>query len=285
MARLLRLLGALPLRLLYPLGRLIAFVAFDLLRWHRGLADRNLANSLPELSAEERTRVLRRCYRNLGETLVEAVWGWRAEPAQLAPRVTVDRPDLVAHYVARGCPVVLLAAHMCNWEWLLLATGAKLGLAIDPVYKPLRLPDVDAYVGAARARFGARPIPVDRLLFDLMSRSGPPRAYGMLADQTPPREAAKHWRRFLNQDTAFYAGMGMIARYLEAPVIYVAMRRVARGRYEARVHVLTEPPYHEDPESVIVDRYCELLEAEIRANPWDWLWVHRKWKYAKPADA
>lgn len=285
MTFLLRCLGWLPLPMLYPLGRLIAFVAFDVMRWHRELADRNLANSMPELSAEQRRRILGRGYRNLGQTLVEAIWGWCAGGPDLAPRVTIDRPELVDHYVAGGRPVVLLAAHMCNWEWLLLATGAKLGLPIDPVYKPLRVASVEEYVRAARSRFGGRPIPIDHLLFDLMSRSGPPRAYGMLADQTPPQDAAKHWRRFLNQDTAFYAGMGMIARYLDAPVIYVAMRRRARGYYDARIHVLTEPPYESDPEAAIVDRYCELLETEIRANPWDWLWVHRKWKYPKPPEA
>jgi len=24
------------------------------------------------------------------------------------------------------------------------------------------------------------------------------------------------------------------------------------------------------------------LENEIRANPANWLWIHRKWKYPKP---
>ena len=63
------------------------------------------------------------------------------------------------------------------------------------------------------------------------------------------------------------------------------MHRVERGRYTAHLHVLTEGPYEDDPEEIIVDRYAERLEAEVRANPADWLWVHRKWKYPKPSAA
>ena len=73
-----------------------------------------------------------------------------------------------------------------------------------------------------------------------------------------------------------------IARYLDAPVIYVAMRRVRRGRYSAHLHLVAEPPYDDDPEAAIVDRYASLLEAEIARAPADFLWVHRKWKYPKP---
>jgi len=98
----------------------------------------------------------------------------------------------------------------------------------------------------------------------------------------------KHWTRFLNQDTAFFVGAEKIARFLEAPVVYVAMRRVSRGRYAVHLHVLAEPPYddgqHEsgDADTWITEAYARKLEAEIRASPADWLWVHNKWKYPRP---
>ena len=225
MAFVLRTLGLLPLPVLYAVGALIAFVAHRVMRWHVPLARDNIARSLPELPAEERGRILAQSYRNLGETLAEGIWGWRADGAALRRRVTIDDRALLDRYIAERRNVVLLAAHVCNWEWL------------------------------------------------------------MLADQTPPEDGPKHWRHFLHQDTAFYAGTGKIARYLDAPVLYVAMRRVRRGVYTAHFTVLSEPPYHDDPEEGIVDRYAAILEAEIRLAPENWLWVHRKWKYPKPPEA
>jgi KDO2-lipid IV(A) lauroyltransferase len=285
MAFLLRALGHLPLPMLYALGRLVAFVAFDVLRWHRGLAAANIARSFPDRSEAERAAILRRAYVNLGQTLVEAIWGWCADGAALARRVTIDNRELINRYATERRSVVLLAAHMCNWEWLVLAACAELGIPIAPLYKPLRVASADAYVRDARARFGGHPIALDSLLYELTMRAAEPRAFAMLADQTPTRDAPKQWRTFLHQDTAFYAGLGIIARYLDAPVIYVAMRRVRRGQYTAHLHLIAEPPYDGDPEASIVDRYAALLEAEIERAPADFLWVHRKWKYPRPGDA
>jgi KDO2-lipid IV(A) lauroyltransferase len=285
MVFLLRTLGLLPLPVLYALGRFVAFVAFHVMRWHRPLAARNIARSFPEKNTTERAAILRKAYVNLGYTFAEAVWGWRADGRALAQRVLIDNRELINRFVADRQSVVLLAAHFCNWEWLMLAACAELGIPISPLYKPLRVTSVDDYVHDARARFGGRPIALDNLLFELTLRGGEPRAFAMLADQTPARDSPKHWRRFLNQDTAFYAGLGMIARYLDAPVIFVAMRRERRGVYTAHLHLICEPPYDDDPEARIVDGYATLLEAEIRRTPEDFLWVHRKWKYPKPADA
>lgn len=285
MAFVLRMLGLLPLPVLYALGSLIAFVAHRVMRWHVPLARDNIARSLPELSAIERREILARSYRNLGVILAEGIWGWRADADALRRRVTIDDRALIDRYIVERRNVVLLGAHVCNWEWLMLAACAELDVPICPVYKPLRLSDVDEYVRAARARFGGRPIAVDNLLFELMRVDDEPRAYAMLADQTPPENGPKEWRHFLHQDTAFYTGVGKIARYLDAPVLYVAMRRVRRGVYTAHFSVLSEPPYHDDPEEGIVDRYAARLEAEIRVAPENWLWVHRKWKYPKPPEA
>jgi KDO2-lipid IV(A) lauroyltransferase len=107
----------------------------------------------------------------------------------------------------------------------------------------------------------------------------------MVADQTPPRNMDKHWTRFLNQDTAFFTGADKIARFLDAPVVYVAMRRVSKGHYTVRLHVLVEPPYENEDDLQVVERYARRLEAEIRESPADWLWVHNKWKYPRPAHA
>ena len=105
----------------------------------------------------------------------------------------------------------------------------------------------------------------------------------MVADQTPTLDEPKHWTRFLNQDSAFFVGADAIARILKAPVLFVEMDRVARGRYRMRVSTLARPPYDRRAGTQVIERYARALEGEIRASPADWLWIHRKWKYSKPA--
>jgi Kdo2-lipid IVA lauroyltransferase/acyltransferase len=284
----LRALGRLPLASLYGVARFMYFVTFHLLRWRRDVAERNIARSFPEKTESERAAILKQSYRNMSEVFVELLWGWRASADELKDRLTIENPELVGRFVAERRSVILLTAHVCNWEWLLPGAGAHFSMPIDAVYKPIRVASLDAYMREARSRFGGKPIPIKSFAFELLRRAGEPRAYGLVADQTPLKSMAKHWTRFLNQDTAFFVGAEKIARFLEAPVIYVAMRRVGRGRYVVRLHLLAEPPYdaseaaRSDEDSWITEAYARKLEHEIRGRPADWLWVHNKWKYPRP---
>jgi KDO2-lipid IV(A) lauroyltransferase len=281
----LRLLAWTPLPLLYVYGDILHFLTFYVFRWRVDLARRNLAAAFPDMPAAERESILRQNYRNLARTLMEAFWGARASGEALMARVAFENPEVIEKYKAAQQSVVLLTAHTCNWEWLLLAAGARFGITIDAVYKTLRLKVVDAFTRDMRSRFGGNPIPFENFVFELLKRAGQARAYGLLADQTPVKRMPKYWTKFLNQDTAFFLGPERIARYLDAPVLYVEMKRAGKGRYSVRLHVIAEPPYEDDDAGVkIAEAYARGLEATIRAHPADWLWIHNKWKYARPAD-
>ena len=274
----------LPLPVLHRLGDGLHCVVFHLVRWRVALARANLSSAFPEKTAAEREAILRASYRNLCRTLMEAIWGYRAPAEALVARVAFQNPEVIEQHKASGTTLVLLTAHTCNWEWLLLASGVRFEFPIDAVYKPLRLTGVDAYVREARSRFGGNPIPFGNFLFELMRRPPEPRAYAMVADQTPMKKMPKYWTRFLHRDTAFYLGPEKIARYLDAPVLYVEMSRVAAGYYSVRFHPLAQPPYDEDSGALIAEGYARGLEATVRAHPADWLWIHNKWKYGKGSE-
>jgi KDO2-lipid IV(A) lauroyltransferase len=282
---LLRLLAWTPLPLLYLYGDILHFFTFYVFRWRVDVARRNLAAAFPEKPEAERESILRQNFRNLARTLMEAIWGSRASGEELMRRVAFENPEVIEKYKAAQQSVVLLTAHTCNWEWLLLAAGARFGIPIDAVYKTLRLQVVDAFTRDMRSRFGGNPIPFENFVFELLKRAGQARAYGLLADQTPVKRMPKYWTKFLNQDTAFFLGPERIARYLDAPVLYVEMKRAGVGKYSVKLHVLAEPPYEDEDAGVkIAEGYARGLEATIRAHPADWLWIHNKWKYARPAD-
>ena len=214
---LLRLLAWTPLPLLYVYGDILHFFTFYVFRWRVDVARRNLAAAFPEKPEGERESILRQNFRNLARTLMEAIWGSRASGEELMRRVAFENPEVIEKYKAAQQSVVLLTAHTCNWEWLLLAAGARFGIPIDAVYKTLRLQVVDAFTRDMSSRFGGNPIPFENFVFELLKRAGQARAYGLLADQTPVKRMPKYWTKFLNQDTAFFLGPERIARYLDAP--------------------------------------------------------------------
>ena len=281
---LLRALAALPLPLLYVFSAALSFVAFDLVRWRREQIDRDLALAFPERSAAERSAIRNESCRRFTDVFFEAIRGARARADDLARRVVFDNPEVIADVAARGQSVVLLTPHFCNWEWLLQAGGIRFGFPIDAVYQPARLAGLDRFLRESRSRFGGSPIPQGDFVFALMSRSGSQRGYGLIADQTPPRGERKYWTRLLNRDTAFFVGAEKVAHFLDAPVLYVAMRRLARGRYAARFHVLAAPPFDDADAPPIMEGFARRLEAEVRASPADFLWLQKRWKYPRPAD-
>ncbi len=67
-------------------------------------------------------------YRNLGDGLIEALWGYGASAEEFRRRVVMENPELVRHYADAGKTVLLLTAHVCNWEWLFLGAGAHFGI-------------------------------------------------------------------------------------------------------------------------------------------------------------
>ena len=87
MRHVLKFLTRLPLPVLYALGSFAYFVAFHVLRWHRELAARNLANAFPEKSPAERAVLLKQSFVNLGQTLAETFWGFGASADELREAV------------------------------------------------------------------------------------------------------------------------------------------------------------------------------------------------------
>ena len=268
--------------LYYIVGRPIFDWGYYILRWRRRLAAGNIARSFPDKSEAERAAILKASYRNLGDLIAEIIWSYGASPDDLRKRVDVLNPEVVVDRVRAGQSILLMTAHYCNWEWQVLAGNTWLDEPMFPIYKPQRFAAMDRFLSEARGRFGGTPIAHTKLTRELLRRRSETHVYAMVADQTPPHNDPKYWSTFLHQDTAFFVGADAIARILQATVVFVEMQRVRRGHYTMKVSVIAEPPYERGASTVIVERYVRALESEIRSNPANWLWIHRKWKYPKP---
>ena len=275
-----RVFSRIPLALWYPFSRFLAFLAWRVIPYRRHVVESNLAKSFPEWDAAAREQVIRDYYRGFADVLVEVVHSLRLSPAELAQRVTLKSAEALREENARGKPVMVLAAHQCNWEWLLLGLS-QLGAPVDAAYKPLMDSWAEAEMRKLRSVFGARMIPAQELLGDIIRQRGAPRTIAILADQEPKTGERKHWVRFLNRDSAFYIGPEEIARTTRCAAFFANLKRTARGHYEvdfARISAAGE----QLPSGEFTARYARLVEEQIRAAPADWPWSHKRWKLKKP---
>jgi KDO2-lipid IV(A) lauroyltransferase len=91
----------------------------------------------------------------------------------------------------------------------------------------------------------------------------------------------RHWTQFLGQDTAFYVGAEQIARAARLPILYLVMRRVRRGYYEAEIRTLWDGR-EVLPPNAVTERYARACEQDVLQHPADWLWSYRRWRLKKP---
>ncbi len=276
-----RVFSRVPLALWYPFARFLAWLAWRVVPYRRHVVDANLKAAFPEFDDATRERVIRDYYRGFADMLVEVMRSLRLTPDELARRVHIANPDLVRNEVAKGKPVLLVAAHQANWEWMLLGLSSQLGIPVDAAYKPLIDNWAEHEMRKLRSRFGARLIPAQELLGDIIKQRGMPRAIAMVADQEPVSSERKHWLRFLNRDTAFFLGAEEIARTTRYAAFFVRLKRVARGHYVVEFVPLAGAGERLSP-GEFTGRYARLVEQQIRESPADWPWSHKRWKLKKP---
>ena len=276
-----RLISHVPMVLLDRLADLLGWLAFRVFPYREHVVRENLTKAFPEVDEAGIRKIMRAYYNGFAQMLVELLKGATLSAAQITRRVQIHNLDKVQEYLAKGQSVLLVAAHQCNWEWMLLGLSTQLGIPVDAAYKPLVDNWAELEMRKLRSRFGARLIPAQELLGDIIKQRGVPRAIAMVADQEPVSSERKHWLRFLNRDTAFFLGAEEIARTTRYAAFFVRLERKRRGYYEVRFVKLAAAG-EQLPAGEFTARYARLVEEQIRAAPADWPWSHKRWKLKKP---
>lgn len=268
------------LRLLYGFAGVAAWLVFRVLGLRRTVIRRNLERSFPDWPRQRLRATEREFIRRHGELLAELLYTPRLTEDELRSRVAIADLAPIAD-AAPGNAVILDASHHNNFEWALQRMALEFGETLVGLYKPQRNARLDAWLRATRQRFGARLVPAKTVLREL-ARNRNFAALGIMADQAPTTSSQRHWTTFLGQETAFYMGPELLRRPLRAQVLYVSIRRLARGRYEISfdpLHQRGETP----PPGEITEGYARALERDIRDDAAGWWWNHRRWKLKRQA--
>ena len=272
----LRLLSRLPLGLLYGLTGLLSFTVHRVAGYRTKVVRSQIARCFPQLPRADQRRMAGDYYRNLAQLVAELLKSATISAEELQQRVSLVNPEVLTDPLDAGQSVLVVAAHHCNWEWLLLALSLRLRQPLTGAYKPLHDPYTERLMRNLRGRFGGNLVPAKELLTNILKDRGT-RAIAMVADQEPVTSDYKHWTTFLDSPTAFYMGPEKIAQVTRFPVVFAGMQRTARGHYEVRFELLAAARERLAPGSV-TERYARAVEQLVRAAPANWTWSHRRWK-------
>lgn len=276
----LKLLSLLPLQILYLLSDGLYFFTYYIFKYRRKVILGNLHKAFPEKDKKEIEVICQKFYRHLCDLVVEILKVLSLSEKELSARAQIVNLDLPLDRIKAGKSIIVLAGHLCNWEWLLSACMINAKVPTDAVYKPLSSKFSDRLMLKIRSKFGASPVTMKDTLREQIKKKNIPHALAMVADQTPLKSEIQYWTTFFNQETPYYVGADKISKMMDMPVFFAGMKKVKRGAYEIRFTEIA-PDSTDGNEFPYTEGYNRLLEKEIRTQPEHWLWSHRRWKHKR----
>ncbi|WP_425257445.1 lysophospholipid acyltransferase family protein [Rubrivivax sp. RP6-9] len=275
------LLHWLPLPVLAAVGQGLGALLHLFGRSRRAVALRNLELCLPELPAAERARIVRQQFGWLGRSLLERGLLWYASPARLKRLIHVEGDVHLAETSPQ--PVMWLVPHFMALDVAGAATQLFQQQWVASIYQAQSNPVLDAAMRRGRLRFGggevfARQESALPLVRAVKKKKA---AFFNLPDMDfGARDAA--FVPFFGVPAATLLAPSRLARSLQMRVQPVLAEMLPGGRgYRVRfLPAWTDWPSADAEADAL--RMNQWIESEIRRNPSQYLWVHKRFKTRPP---
>jgi Kdo2-lipid IVA lauroyltransferase/acyltransferase len=273
---LLWLVHLLPLVVQAALGRALGLLLFQLAGSRRRIALRNLQLCLPELGEARRTAIAREHFQWLARSLLERGLLWYAPVDRIKPLIHIEGDVGLADRSER--PVMWLVPHFVALDVAGASTQLFQKRLVGSIYQRQSNAVFDAAVRRGRLRFNQG---------EVFSRHETAR---------PLMRAIRKGYAFFNlpdmdfgpRDAAFVPFFGVSAATLLAPsrmaramnmIVQPVVGEILPGGQGYRVRFLPAwADYPSDDDEADARRMNAWIEEEVRRNPAQYLWVHKRFK-------
>ena len=271
---LLRLASFLPYRVQVLMGRALGRLIMLMSTRRRKIAERNLQLCFPEWPQENRSALLWKHAEALGISLFEFGITWWWSDARFRPLAHIEGLDHLTEALKPGKGAILLAGHFTTLE--IISRVLKLHADFYPVYRKNNNPLIDHIITSGRIRHCGKVIPHDDLRSLIRSlRNNMPVLY--IPDQNFGRRHSL-FVPFFGIQTATLPATSRLAGIDNTPVLPITQQRLpGYGGYRL---VIGQPLEHFPTSNLVQDtiRINRIFEKQVRENPVDYLWVHRRFK-------
>jgi len=281
---LLGFLGVLPRRAAVALSIGVAGLGYRFLSGLRKAGMRSLTIAYPEMTEDERKRLLRGTFESLGRVLGEVSQFPKYSKQKMSSMVdfTFDEytQGLYEQIKSEKRGVLITTGHLGNWE-LLVQTFAVWHEPMSYLARPIDNPLIEDLTVAMRTRFGNKPLNKTNSARTAIRLLREGEIVGVLADvNAHPKEGV--FVPFFDVSACTTAGPATLAVRTGAllfPIFCVYDREA--GKFKIVHGPAIEPANTGDREADIVSTtaaYTSEIEKIIRQYPDQWLWIHKRWK-------
>ena len=270
-----RLLHLLPYRLQIAMGPLLGRLFILTNPYRRLIVKTNLALCFPQQSDSERQQLYTRFVESMGISIVEEAASIWAPNRFFDQRGQVQGLEHIKAAQEQGKGVLLLSGHFCSVDF-----AGRVLLRHHPLcftYQELRNPLSNHILTNARKKFAHCIIHRHDIRGFIKALKA-----GKVVWYAPDQSLAR-------KDSVFAPFFGIQANTLTATTKLAKMTGAAVLPFEikrlpdASGYALTvQPPLEDfpgDSETADATRFNALLEAQVRENPEQYLWLHRRFKH------
>jgi KDO2-lipid IV(A) lauroyltransferase len=274
-------ISMLPFRLLYFFSDFVYLIVYYLIGYRKKTVRENLALALPNLSDEERLIIEKKSFRHLCDMFLEMIKTMTISDTEISKRFVFTNIEVYKNLQAQQKSIAMMVAHYASYEWV-ISMNAYVNFSAFAIYKKLANPYFDKLVRDIRSRFKANLITTKETIPVIIknNRNKELSIYGFASDQSPRLSSAFHWQKFMGIEVPVHTGAEMLSKKYDMNVIFLKVKKIKRGYYQASFEVLSENA-KEVPNYEITDKFLKLVEQQILEAPEYYLWTHKRWKHKR----
>lgn len=274
----LRLVEALPYPATMFVGRVVGRIARRIAVPYVRVARRNIELCLPELTRAERRAMLNRHFQHLGMSLCESAMSWWSDDERIRSLSIVEGLENLERAKAGGRGVILLTSHFTTLE--IGARILSIATPINVLYRPLKNRLLAAVSNASRERRARLAIQRDDIR--TMIRALKHNEVVWYAPDQSYRKKGAQMVPFFGIPAASNTFTSRLAQMTGAAVLTFSHERLPDSKgYRVAIHPAFEQFPGDDP-AADTARFHRFIESEVRRNPEQFWWIHRRFKGLSP---
>ncbi len=240
------------------------------------LIEKNLNIAIPNLTLEERKKIINNMWFNYGRILSEYMFikDYRSS-SNFSNKIEIENKDILEKIVLENEPVIFVSGHFNNFE-LMAMQIEKAGIKLAAIYRPLNNKFLNPKMEYIRKKYICKNqikkgISGTKQLLHLFKQKT---SIAMMIDQ---RVSEGIKCNFFNQKAYTTTIPAQFVKKFNSKIVPVYIERIKENDFKLKVY---EPIRFKDEDTLesITQSLNLILEKMILKNPEQWIWSHNRWK-------
>jgi KDO2-lipid IV(A) lauroyltransferase len=248
---------------------------------YRTITDINLKMCLPELTDDQRQRMVRSSLRHTAQTMMEIplMWEWPVERCMGLIR-EIEGEELLAEAKKDGRGLLLLAPHLGNWELTGLFFSSRYRMAA--LYSPPHIQEFEDYMIKVRGRMGSELVRGDRRgLARLITLLREGEVAGILPDQSP-RGKGNAYAPFFGTEVRTMTLVSKLLQKSGAKPLITYSKRLKDGQGFKLVIRECESGINDPDPLTATTALNASIEKVVREVPEQYQWEYKRFRHRPP---